>query len=40
MQIHVVDVEATQFTHPDAGGVEQLEHRQVAQTDGVRLGVR
>ena len=31
--VHVVDVEAGQLADPDAGGVEQLEHRHVAQPD-------
>ena len=33
LAVDVVDVEPDQLAHPDAGGVEQLEHRDVAQPD-------
>jgi hypothetical protein len=32
--VDVVDVEADQLAHPDPGGVEELEHRHVAQARG------
>ena len=34
--VDVVDVEADQLGHPDAGGVEQLDHQPVAQHDARR----
>ena len=42
LAVDVVDVEADQLTHPDAGGVEQLQHGAVAQAVATtsRVGTR